>query len=299
LLWNRKKKIKPKITKGMFHVEQMPKTSEKKDVQPASLMKRTICIANQKGGVAKTTTAINLSACLAVSGRRVLLVDTDPQGNATSGLGVDRDKLEASVYDLLLGEVETEQVIIKSLMENLDLIPANISLAGAEIEMVGMDNRECRLREALKTIKNNYDYIFIDCPPSLGLLTINALTAADRVLIPIQCEYYALEGVGQLLQTINLVQRRLNPKLELEGVLLTMFDARTNLAIQVVDEVKGYFGNKVFSTIIPRNVRLSEAPSHGKPVIVESSVSRLILVILNIVLQISIWISVLLAPAHK
>jgi chromosome partitioning protein len=245
----------------------MPKTSEKKDVQPASLMKRTICIANQKGGVAKTTTAINLSACLAVSGRRVLLVDTDPQGNATSGLGVDRDKLEASVYDLLLGEVETEQVIIKSLMENLDLIPANISLAGAEIEMVGMDNRECRLREALKTIKNNYDYIFIDCPPSLGLLTINALTAADRVLIPIQCEYYALEGVGQLLQTINLVQRRLNPKLELEGVLLTMFDARTNLAIQVVDEVKGYFGNKVFSTIIPRNVRLSEAPSHGKPVI--------------------------------
>lgn len=299
MLWNRKKKIKPKITKGMFHVEQMPKTSEKKDVQPASLMKRTICIANQKGGVAKTTTAINLSACLAVSGRRVLLVDTDPQGNATSGLGVDRDKLEASVYDLLLGEVETEQVIIKSLMENLDLIPANISLAGAEIEMVGMDNRECRLREALKTIKNNYDYIFIDCPPSLGLLTINALTAADRVLIPIQCEYYALEGVGQLLQTINLVQRRLNPKLELEGVLLTMFDARTNLAIQVVDEVKGYFGNKVFSTIIPRNVRLSEAPSHGKPVIVESSVSRLILVILNIVLQISIWISVLLAPAHK
>lgn len=267
MLWNRKKKIKPKITKGMFHVEQMPKTSEKKDVQPASLMKRTICIANQKGGVAKTTTAINLSACLAVSGRRVLLVDTDPQGNATSGLGVDRDKLEASVYDLLLGEVETEQVIIKSLMENLDLIPANISLAGAEIEMVGMDNRECRLREALKTIKNNYDYIFIDCPPSLGLLTINALTAADRVLIPIQCEYYALEGVGQLLQTINLVQRRLNPKLELEGVLLTMFDARTNLAIQVVDEVKGYFGNKVFSTIIPRNVRLSEAPSHGKPVI--------------------------------
>jgi chromosome partitioning protein len=267
LLWNRKKKIKPKITKGMFHVEQMPKTSEKKDVQPASLMKRTICIANQKGGVAKTTTAINLSACLAVSGRRVLLVDTDPQGNATSGLGVDRDKLEASVYDLLLGEVETEQVIIKSLMENLDLIPANISLAGAEIEMVGMDNRECRLREALKTIKNNYDYIFIDCPPSLGLLTINALTAADRVLIPIQCEYYALEGVGQLLQTINLVQRRLNPKLELEGVLLTMFDARTNLAIQVVDEVKGYFGNKVFNTIIPRNVRLSEAPSHGKPVI--------------------------------
>lgn len=248
-------------------MEQMPKTSEKKDVQPASLMKRTICIANQKGGVAKTTTAINLSACLAVSGRRVLLVDTDPQGNATSGLGVDRDKLEASVYDLLLGEVETEQVIIKSLMENLDLIPANISLAGAEIEMVGMDNRECRLREALKTIKNNYDYIFIDCPPSLGLLTINALTAADRVLIPIQCEYYALEGVGQLLQTINLVQRRLNPKLELEGVLLTMFDARTNLAIQVVDEVKGYFGNKVFSTIIPRNVRLSEAPSHGKPVI--------------------------------
>lgn len=266
LLWNRKKKKKPIKEKGMFHVEQT-KASDNQNVRPALLMKRTISIANQKGGVAKTTTAVNLSACLALSGRKILLVDIDPQGNATSGLGVDRDKLAASIYDLLLGEVETEQVIIKSLMENLDLIPANISLAGAEVEMVDMESRETRLREALKVIKNNYDYIFIDCPPSLGLLTINALTAADSVLIPIQCEYYALEGVGQLLQTVNLVQRRLNPRLELEGVLLTMFDARTNLAIQVVDEVKNYFGNKVFSTVIPRNVRLSEAPSHGKPVV--------------------------------
>lgn len=250
----------------MFHVEQ-PKTGGNQDVRPARPMRRTICIANQKGGVAKTTTAVNLSACLALSGRTILLVDIDPQGNATSGLGVDRNKLSASIYDLLLGEAGIEQVIIKSLMEKLDLIPANISLAGAEIEMVEMENREARLREALKVIKNNYDYILIDCPPSLGLLTINALTAADRVLIPIQCEYYALEGVGQLLQTIDLVQRCLNPRLELEGVVLTMFDARTNLAIQVVDEVKDYFGDKVFSTVIPRNVRLSEAPSYGKPVI--------------------------------
>ncbi|MGI6405876.1 MAG: ParA family protein [Syntrophaceticus sp.] len=230
-------------------------------------MTRIIAIANQKGGVAKTTTAVNLSACLAAWDRKVLLVDIDPQGNATSGLGVDRDNLTSSIYDLLLGEREIEGVIVDTGIENLDLVPANISLAGAEIEMVGMEKRETKLRDCLMPIKDRYHYIFIDCPPSLGLLTINALTTASSVLIPIQCEYYALEGVGQLLQTINLVQQRLNPHLFLEGVLLTMFDARTNLAIQVVDEVKNYFGDKVFSTVIPRNVRLSEAPSHGKPVI--------------------------------
>lgn len=267
MLWNRKSKKKTKRKKGMFHVEQFSQKDNNQDVRPLPSVTRIITIANQKGGVAKTTTAVNLSACLAAWGRKVLLVDIDPQGNATSGLGVDRDNLTASIYDLLLGEGEIEGVIIDTGIENLDLVPANISLAGAEIEMVGMEKRETKLRDFLIPIRDRYHYIFIDCPPSLGLLTINALTAASSVLIPIQCEYYALEGVGQLLQTINLVQQRLNPHLLLEGVLLTMFDARTNLAIQVVDEVKDYFGNKVFSTVIPRNVRLSEAPSHGKPVI--------------------------------
>lgn len=272
MLWNRKKK-KPNEKRGMFHVEQSAKREEIL-APPPDMEPRVIAIANQKGGVAKTTTAINLSACLAAAKRKVLLVDIDPQGNSTSGVGVERDKLEISIYDVLLGEADMEEALINLPFENLDLIPANISLAGAEIELVGMKDREYRLRNALQVIKNNYHYVFIDCPPSLGLLTINALTAADRVLIPIQCEYYALEGVGQLLQTINLVQRRLNPQLELEGVLLTMFDARTNLAIQVVDEVKDFFGNKVFQTIIPRNVRLSEAPSHGKPVITYDPRSR-------------------------
>jgi len=272
LLWNRKKK-KHNEKRGMFHVEQSAKREEIL-APPPDMEPRVIAIANQKGGVAKTTTAINLSACLATSKRKVLLVDIDPQGNSTSGVGVDRDKLEISIYDVLLGEAGIEEAVINLPFENLDLIPANISLAGAEIELVGMKDREYRLRNALQAFKNNYHYVFIDCPPSLGLLTINALTAADRVLIPIQCEYYALEGVGQLLKTINLVQRRLNPQLELEGVLLTMFDARTNLAIQVVDEVKDFFGNKVFQTIIPRNVRLSEAPSHGKPVITYDPRSR-------------------------
>ncbi len=264
MLWKRKKKEKVKSGEKMFHVEQSSKSPKGKPPRPRERTKKIICIANQKGGVAKTTTAINLSACLAASSRKVLLLDVDPQGNATSGLGVDRDNLENSVYDLLLDEVEIEDVLIRNVSTDLDLIPANISLAGAEIELVGMENREFRLRESLNKLKEKYDYIFIDCPPSLGLLTINALTASDRVLIPIQCEYYALEGVGQLLQTVELVQRRLNPKLELEGVLLTMFDARTNLAIQVVDEVKNYFGNQVFSTIIPRNVRLIQAPSPVK-----------------------------------
>lgn len=267
MLWNRKGKKKTKQKKGMFHVEQFSQKGNNQGVKTLPSVTRIIAIANQKGGVAKTTTAVNLSACLAAWDRKVLLVDIDPQGNATSGLGVDRDNLTASIYDLLLGEREIEGVIVDTGIENLDLVPANISLAGAEIEMVGMEKRETKLRDCLMPIKDRYHYIFIDCPPSLGLLTINALTTASSVLIPIQCEYYALEGVGQLLQTINLVQQRLNPHLFLEGVLLTMFDARTNLAIQVVDEVKNYFGDKVFSTVIPRNVRLSEAPSHGKPVI--------------------------------
>jgi chromosome partitioning protein len=247
----------------MFHVEHSSKSSGK-----------IVAIANQKGGVAKTTTAINLSACLAKKEKKVLVVDIDPQGNATSGLGVDRRKLNKCIYDLLLGEAPVEKVIINTEFSGLDLIPATINLAGAEIELVSFPDRETRLREKLRKIRDKYDYIYIDCPPSLGLLTINALTAADSVLIPIQCEYYALEGLGQLLETIKLVRQSLNPGLELEGVLLTMFDARTNLSIQVAEEVKDFFGDKVFRTVIPRNVRLSEAPSHGKPVIFYDSRSR-------------------------
>lgn len=274
MLWNKTKKRKKTAKKKMFHVEHLLQTVETKGVEGVYKLAKIIAIANQKGGVAKTTTVINLSACLALEGKRVLLVDIDPQGNATSGVGVDRDKLDISVYDLLLGEIQPEQAVIPLEFKNLDLIPAIINLAGAEIELVGIKSRESLLRNALQRLREQYDYIFIDCPPSLGLLTINALTAADSVLIPIQCEYYALEGVGQLLQTVKLVQRHLNPNLELAGVLLTMFDARTNLAIQVVDEVKDYFGNKVFRTIIPRNVRLSEAPSHGQPAIIYAPRSR-------------------------
>ncbi|MDR3540802.1 MAG: AAA family ATPase [Desulfosporosinus sp.] len=229
-------------------------------------MTKVVAIANQKGGVAKTTTAINLSACLAELGKQVLLVDLDPQGNATSGMGVAKHKLSRCIYDVLINDIPLEQVIQKTDQKNLKVVPARIQLAGAEIELVSQISREGKLRIALENIKDSYDFIFIDCPPSLGLLTLNALTAATDVLIPIQCEYYALEGLTLLMSTLERVRKHLNPNLSILGALLTMFDARTNLAIQVVDEVKKYFPQKVFKTIISRNVRLSEAPSHGKPI---------------------------------
>ena len=237
-------------------------------------MAKVIAVANQKGGVGKTTTAVNLSACLAYIGKRSLLVDCDPQGNATSGIGIEKGRLDKCIYNVLVEDLEAEKVVRSTALENLDVIPATIQLSGAEIELVPTISREVRLKRALSTLKSKYDYVFIDCPPSLGLLTINALTAADSVLIPVQCEYYALEGLSQLLNTVRLVQKHLNSDLEIEGVLLTMFDARTNLGIQVIEEVKKYFREKVFQTIIPRNVRLGEAPSHGKPIILYDMRSR-------------------------
>jgi chromosome partitioning protein len=227
---------------------------------------RVIAVANQKGGVGKTTTSVNLSACLAEAGKRVLLIDIDPQGNATSGLGVDRKSVKASVYDLLLEDMSPLDAMVPTGTDGLFVVPATMDLAGAEIELVPRISRENRLKRVLDPVKDQFDFILMDCPPSLGLLTINALTAADSILIPIQCEYYALEGLSQLMDTFRLVREALNTALEVEGVVLTMFDGRTNLSIQVVEDVKRFFRGKVYRTIITRNVRLSEAPSHGLPI---------------------------------
>ena len=228
-------------------------------------MGKGISVANQKGGVGKTTTTVNLSTLLAKKGKKVLLIDTDPQGNATSGLGVEKE-VDLSVYDVLVGDTEINETIQDTAVKNLKVCPSNISLAGAEVELVSMMSREQRLKTKLDVVKDEYDYILIDCPPSLGLITLNAFTASDTVLIPVQCEYFALEGLGQLLNTINLVKKHLNKNIEIEGALLTMYDARTNLSNQVVKEVKKYFEDKVYKTVIPRNVRLSEAPSYGMPI---------------------------------
>ena len=224
-------------------------------------MGRIIAIANQKGGVGKTTTAINLSACLAEAGCKVLVIDADPQGNTTSGLGVDKNRLNHTIYEMMIGECDITDCVIRDVFDNLDIVPSNINLSGAEIELIGIDRKEYILKNASASLKEEYEYILIDCPPSLNMLTVNALTAADAVLVPIQCEFYALEGLSQLIHTINLVKKRLNAALDIEGVVFTMYDARTNLSLQVVENVKGNLKQNVYKTIIPRNVRLAEAPS--------------------------------------
>lgn len=229
-------------------------------------MGRVIAISNQKGGVGKTTTAINLSACLAEKNKKVLVVDIDPQGNTTSGLGVEKEELEQTVYHMLIQECTLEECIQREVLPNLSVLPSDVNLAGAEIELIGIENKEFILKNEIDQIRDNYDFVIIDCPPSLNLLTVNAMTTADTVLVPIQCEYYALEGLSQLLHTINLVKERLNPILEMEGVVFTMFDARTNLSLQVVENVKENLNQTIYKSIIPRNVRLAEAPSHGKPI---------------------------------
>ena len=229
-------------------------------------MARVIAIANQKGGVGKTTTAINLSACLAERNRKVLAIDIDPQGNTTSGLGINKNKLDNTIYQMMTGECSLQDCLISTDIDNLDILPSNVNLAGAEIELIGITDREYILKGHVEAIKDNYDYIIIDCPPSLSTLTVNAMTTADTVLVPIQCEFYALEGLTQLMHTINLVKKRLNPSLEMEGVVFTMYDARTNLSLQVVENVKENLKQNIYKTIIPRNVRLAEAPSHGLPI---------------------------------
>lgn len=229
-------------------------------------MGRIIAIANQKGGVGKTTTAINLSASLASLGKKVLAIDMDPQGNMSSGLGVDKNEVEKTVYDLIIGNIGIEECIYEEVIENLDVLPSNIDLSAAEIELIGVDNKEYILRDEVNKVKEKYDFIIIDCPPALSMLTINAMTTSDSVLVPIQCEYYALEGLSQLIHTIELLQERLNPELEIEGVVFTMYDARTNLSLQVVENVKDNLNQNIYKTIIPRNVRLAEAPSYGMPI---------------------------------
>lgn len=229
-------------------------------------MGRTIAIANQKGGVGKSTTAINLSSCLGEMGQKVLTIDMDPQGNTTSGMGVEKNEVENTIYELLLGESKLEDCIIPLNFDNLSLIPSNVNLAGAEIELIGVEDKEFILKNAIDQVRDQYDFIIIDCPPSLNMLTINAMTTADTVLVPIQCEYYALEGLSQLMHTIELVQERLNPELEMEGVVFTMYDARTNLSLQVVENVKDSLDQNIYKTIIPRNVRLAEAPNYGMPI---------------------------------
>lgn len=229
-------------------------------------MGRIIAVANQKGGVGKSTTTINLSACLAEVGKKVLVIDVDPQGNSTSGLGVEKNNQETTVYELLIGQCTIDEAILKNVFDNLDIIPSNINLSGAEIDLIGIDDREYILKKEIDKVKDRYDYILLDCPPSLTMLTVNAMVAADTILVPIQCEYYALEGLSQLLHTINLVKKRLNPELEIEGVVFTMYDARTNLSLQVVENVKSNLKQNIYKTIIPRNIRLAEAPSHGLPI---------------------------------
>lgn len=232
-------------------------------------MGRIIAIANQKGGVGKTTTSINLAAALAEKGKKVLVIDTDPQGNTTSGFGLDKNELENTIYELMIGECSVDEAINKNVvegLEGLDIIPSNVNLAAVEIELIDADQKEYILKEAIENVKDNYDFIIIDCPPSLSMLTINSMTTASTVLVPIQCEYYALEGLGQLVHTVNLVKERLNPELEMEGVVFTMFDARTNLSLQVVENVKEHIEENVYKTIIPRNIRLAEAPSYGLPI---------------------------------
>ncbi len=230
------------------------------------VMGRIIAVANQKGGVGKTTTAINLSACLAEIGQKVLVIDMDPQGNTTSGYGIDKNQLSNTIYEMIIGECELEECLIKDIIQNLSLLPSTVNLSGAEIELIGVDRREYILKDKVEQERDNYNFIIIDCPPSLSMLTVNAMTTADTVIVPIQCEYYALEGLSQLIHTINLVKQRLNPELEIEGVVFTMYDARTNLSLQVVENVKNNLNQSIYKTIIPRNIRLAEAPSHGMPI---------------------------------
>lgn len=236
-------------------------------------MAKVVSVANQKGGVGKTTTSINLSAALAKKGKNVLLIDADPQGNASSGLGIDKE-MDKSIYDVIINEVKIDETLKETKLKKLKVCPSNINLAGAEVELVSLMSREHRLKERIDEIKDEYDYIFIDCPPSLGLITLNAFTASDSVIIPVQCEYYALEGLGQLINTINLVRRHLNKEIEIEGAVLTMYDSRTNLSNQVVKEVKNYFEDRVYKTVIPRNIKLSEAPSYGMPIAVYDAKSK-------------------------